>query len=181
MRKWLWLSMIVVAGLGGSWYFGGWRQTGTTEPWRSEASEGRVVHQDNDRRTPANDGDAETSDTIEPLVVEGSVPAVAPSASNVTPPERAVLAPGMIQPPRPDAMPRMPYADEDVILIFPLDPLMRILDGTALSGLKIFDGLKRAEPAEESEPKEVAPMPVTDPHHGHCPYLNGGYPYYPRR
>ena len=65
-----------------------------------------------------NDGDAESCDMIEPLVVDraarGLVALAGQTAAAMAPLPRVVLAPGMTQPPRPEgATRRMPYADED--------------------------------------------------------------------
>ncbi len=134
-------------------------------------------------RQANDDGAAEASDVIEPLVVERS----GADNSNMPRPvifngplDRATWTPATTQPPRPDAdgrVLRMPYADEDEILGIPLDPIQRILDSTR-PRLDIFEHL---DPSEEAEPKEETP-PAMNPHHHHpfCPHTGGcpaPYPY----
>jgi hypothetical protein len=138
-----------------------------------------------------DDGNAETCETIEPLVVEGCVPAPTVT-TDPGPMTRVVLEPWMTQAPRPDAesskVLRMPYADEDVMAPLTLNPLTRILETTPLSELKIFENVKENDPSEEAENKETPePMPMLDYHHQYpyCPYHGGHcpapYPYNPGR
>ena len=121
-----------------------------------------------------NDGDAEMSDVIEPIIVDrgsnrGGVQSLEPPTDD-GPLARVILEPGMQQPPRPDVepgrVPRMPYADEEEILALPRDPIARILDVT-LPRLDFFDEIDR-NPAEESEPPVA--RPAMDYHQQHCPY-----------
>jgi hypothetical protein len=134
------------------------------------------------------DGDAETSeDGIEPLIVERGNPGGVQSQEppiDEGPMPRVVLAPGMQQPPRPDAetglVRRMPYADEEEILGLARPPLERILDGNPVP-LKIFEELEKANWAEESENQE-SKAPAMPYHHYpmHCPRNEGcpaPYPY----
>jgi len=135
MRKWLCLGIVTLAAgcIGGYWLCS---KPASINPVavRPQLSKGGERH----------DGDAETSDTIEPLIVEsGGGPVLfrpIPLASEEMMP-RVLFAPGMQQPPRPDAeankTPRMPYADEEAILAMPLDPIARILDGAA-DGFHLF-------------------------------------------
>jgi hypothetical protein len=177
MRKWLFSgTMIFALGcVGGYFYF----HRTATDPILPD----NMLKTDNNDRIAKNDGDAELSETIEPLRVEGAGSATVaspPSAWAHESPARVVLEPGMKQPPRPDGEPdrvlRMPYADEEEILALPLDPIQRMLDVT-LPRLNLADELNDAE---ESEPRQVNPPPHMHPHHQHCPYSGGcpaPYPY----
>jgi hypothetical protein len=157
MRKFMTMitPVLLVAGISGYCYF-------TSGSGKQGAPHRDVVTA---RHPIRDDGDAETSDAIEPLVVDRGQRTVmirpVPAADEV--PTRVVLAPGMTQPPRPDAdaVLRMPYADED-FHVAPPNPAAALVE-TALSRLKLFDNL--AEP-EESGPE------VQDFHrvHPHCPY-----------
>jgi hypothetical protein len=181
MRKWLWIGALSVAlsGAGGYWYL----STKTIVDVGPRPFVGPVAS--NGR----NDGDAEASDVVEPLIVDrGNTFGVQSPEPPVDdgPMSRVVLEPGMKQPPRPDAeqgrVPRMPYADEEEILGLTGNPVKRILESN-LAPLNIFEELEKANPAEESETTEVAPpiLPVPDYHHNHCPYHGGcPAPYYPR-
>ncbi len=124
-----------------------------------------------------NDGDGESSDTIEPLVVEGggdSVLVERMPEGDVQPMQRVMMTTGMRQPARPDAESavRMPYADEEESWLgLALDPVRRLLEST-MPRLNLFDE------AEESENREVTPEPpmMPDYHQQHCP-RHGSYPY----
>jgi len=162
MRRWLSLailmSMVVVAT--GIWY--------SSRPWTGTNIGGKTLTRQTVRANVKDDGDAEASEVIEPLVVDRGAPVVAPSVPivDVGPILRAQMMPGMQQPPRPDGVPgyqlRMPYADEPEILGVPFDPIQRILE-SQLEWLNIFEHLN--DPAEESAP------PVWNPHaYPHCPY-----------
>ena len=186
MRKWLLIGAATTAFaiVGGVWYYT--TREETNAGWRL-TSRGDVVW---DQPSVKHDGDSETSDTIEPLVVERSVPVV----QSVEPPvddapmARVVLTLGMTQPPRPDSEPgkalRMPYADEEEIFGLLLNPIGPILEPD-LTRLNVFDEIEKANPAEESENKEMEPEPLPplpDYHHHyqHCPYSGGcpaPYPY----
>ncbi len=167
MRKWLFIGTMALslACIGGYLYFHGT----ATDPDLPE----NLLNKDGPNRVAKNDGDAEQSDTIEPLKVEGSG---AVNTANPAPPwtdnplPRVILEPGMTQPPRPDGEPgralRMPYADEEGILALPLDPVQRMLK-------VVFPNLiDELRDAEESEPAQN----ISPPHHQHCPF-HGGYPY----
>jgi hypothetical protein len=155
MRKWLCLGIVPVAAscVGGYWLCS---KPTAVRPLaiRSQPSPIGEKH----------DGDAETSDTIEPLVVDQGGRSVTfrpiPLATDEMLP-RVLFSPGMSQPPRPDASPgntlRMPYADEEAILALPID-----LDSVEFE-------------LEESEPKVRHPPVDYHRMEPHCPY-----PYYRR-
>ena len=117
MRKWHWIGTLAIA-IG---CYAGYRHFTTPAPEIDQ--EVRTVTQtDTTRQIPAakHDGDAEPSDTIEPLVVDrGSqadftVRGDFGAQLEIVP--RVMLTPGMKQPPRPDVVSganrRMPFADE---------------------------------------------------------------------
>lgn len=196
MRKWLAFGAVAIALAGGSaWYFGWWSRT-PNNPWVADLVDGRVVNERNDVRDRKNDGDAEIADTIEPLVVESSVPApVLPTSLPELEAPPVYLTPGMKQAPRPDAepatAPRMPYPEDWAMLPWPLEPWARLLqEAAALSKLKpqAVDSTEEAEDKEAMPPIEPPlPLQVPDYHHQYpsCPYTGGHcpipYPYYPRR
>lgn len=197
MRKWLVIGAVAVVLAGSSaWYFGRSPRT-TNGAWVSDSGDGRVVNRNHAVPVSKTDGDAETADTIEPLVVENRLPApvLATSLPELEAPP-VYLTPGMKQAPRPDAEPgpamRMPCLDEVVILPWPLEALARILEEAVLTKLKWIDKPKAADRAEEAEAKEPKPpeeLPLQTPDYHHqypsCPYTGGHcpspYPYYPRR
>ncbi|MSU77395.1 MAG: hypothetical protein EXS16_04775 [Gemmataceae bacterium] len=104
MRRWhmrVGCAVILVMA-GGTWYFVG---SGNSRPEQQPFVNVK------------GDGDAEASDIIEPLVVDGGLPVIVDTREPpLGPPLRVLLQLGMHQPPRPDANPdrpvRMPYADE---------------------------------------------------------------------
>ncbi len=106
MRRWHWLAgfAVVVAVVTGCWVL-------------MDRFAGRIELQPRAAVAPQDDGNAEASDVIEPLVVDGGMPAIIETREPpIGPPTRVVFEPGMQQPPRPDANPDrqvlMPYADE---------------------------------------------------------------------
>lgn len=184
MRKWLWIGALcfTLGSVGGYWHFT--RKTTGTNSNRGSDDVFRVALNDK------QDGDAEPSEEIEPLIVDsGKFSALDPAAPvEEGPMPRVVLKPGMKQPPRPDAAPRMPYADEEEFLAVTLDPIKRILESKA-PRLGIFEEIEKADAAEESESKGANPpaaRPEADPSmnypHQHCPYYHGRclVPYYYR-
>jgi hypothetical protein len=131
----------------------------------------------------AKEEDSEPSDVVEPLIVDPGPPQVIGKGEvgplvegefgveiGLQPPapvSRAVLEPGMKQPPRPDAETgvalRMPYADEKVVG----------------SGPPRSEKVEEENPVEESEPK-VPEAPAVDPQDQHCPSTGrcpAPYPY----
>jgi hypothetical protein len=182
--------MLAVAAAGGAgWYFGRHHHQDPELPMvAARVQQGAV------KINTRPDGNAETCETIEPLIVEGDAPTPAckPNSMSFAEP-RVVWSPEVQQPPRPDGRTlRMPYADEDEIGFNLVDPLTRLLD-EALPRLKIFEEPpKNPDPVEESESKEppapesATPPPMPDYHHSypHCPRYDGHcpapYPYYPR-
>ena len=167
MRKWIWITpVLLVVGFAGYWFI---KNNSGVPPMPDAPNPGFHVTQQ-----ARNDGDAEASEVIEPLIVDRGVapvmPTPAPAAATWLP--RVEWTPGVSQPPRPDREPgrvlRMPYADEDEILRIPLDPLQRVL----AKDLPRFD-LFSEELFEESELPDL-PRPMIDPHHPpHCPHFGG--------
>ncbi len=110
MRKRLGIAAVALVLVG----VGYWWQSFDTHP---DLDPSRILA----NSLPNNDGDAESCDAIEPLVVDraarGLAALPAPRAVEMEALPRVVQAPGMTQPPRPDAdsgaARRMPYADED--------------------------------------------------------------------
>ncbi|MBI1832366.1 MAG: hypothetical protein HYR84_13060 [Planctomycetes bacterium] len=100
-------------------------------------------------KTPDNDGPAEQSEVMEPIVVDARNNPAEDAAKgpvvHIDMMPAVVSAPGAAQPPRPDAQPgrtlRMPYADEEDIDGLDRDPISRILDPN-LWPLNLFEGLK---------------------------------------
>src|SRR5262249_2036398 len=178
MRRWLWIGTLslMLGSIGGYWFLA--TKTTETNSSRERDDVNRVVPSDK------KDGDAEASEEIEPLIVDpGRFSVQNPVAPvDIGPMPRVVLEPGMKQPPRPDAAPRMPYADEEEFLAVTLDPIKRILESTA-ARIDVFEKIEKADAAEESENKAVNP-PATRPeanppmnfHHQHCPYYHGHCP-----
>ncbi|MSQ94446.1 MAG: hypothetical protein EXR98_07810 [Gemmataceae bacterium] len=177
MRKWLYIGTMTFAlGCVGCYFY--FNRT-ATDPILPD----NMLKTDDRDRIAKNDGNAELSETIEPLRVEGGGQTIALSPAPAwlgDPLPRIVLEPGMKQPPRPDGEPgrvlRMPYADEEEILALPLDPIQRMLDVT-LPRLNLADDLNQAE---ESEPKQVIPLLHMHPHLQHGPFSGGcpaPYPY----
>jgi hypothetical protein len=189
MRKLLWLGLgtvvlgtVVLGGVGGVWFF--WARLSAT-------NSNLVAANDPDRASQNTKGEAddEASDVIEPLVVDsgsqkedGSGAPEGDFAVELESVLRAILEPGMKQPPRPDAEPgapsRMPYADEEDVLGVTKDPVTRILESDKPK-VTVFDEIDKTKPPEESEPKAPEP-PAVDPHQGHCPRYDGcpaPYPY----
>ena len=132
-----------------------------------------------------HDSDAETSDAIEPLIVEGALVGGSrrmPSG-DAQPMPRVTMTVGTWLPPRFDCEPgtvlRMPYADEDEDWLgLTIDPVLRILEST-LPRLNLFDPAEEAENrAVKPQTPEPEPMPAPDYHqqYPHCPY-HGGCPY----
>lgn len=120
-----------------------------------------------------NDGNAEQSDVIEPLIVDDRPGAY---TANITiQPEvasRAILATGISQPPRPDAENgaelRMPYAEEDEGLAEVPDPILQIVNAVR-AAFNLMDDPQ----TQELDPNQP---PMADPHHNHpphCPYMGG--------
>jgi hypothetical protein len=182
MRKWLWIGTLgfTLGSVGGYWYFT--TQTTGTNSNRESDDVNRVVLNDK------NDGDAEASEEIEPLIVDPGKYSVQNPAAPVDdgPMPRVVREPGMKQPPRPDAapgrVPRMPYADEEEFLAVTLDPIKRILEST-LPRLGIFEEIDKSDAADESEKNGANPSvarpegnPPMNDHHQHCPYNHGHCP-----
>lgn len=165
MRKWIAGSLLVSLGAVGMYgYFA--RKSEPIRPHESSRTQ-----QSQTSKTSKDDGDAEASDVIEPLVVDRGEVGVAsdarPRGAEADPAPRVQWTPGMALPLRPDAGQgvalRMPYADEKVVLAPPFDPIQWILE-SPLPTLPRMD----EDPAEESEP----PMP--EPHsHPHCPHMGG--------
>jgi hypothetical protein len=191
-------SLIALNAVGWAWYLGWWQWPTTEVPVLDQAqSWPRSKHPP--QYIPPDDGNAEPADTIEPLVVESSVPApVLPTSLPQLEAPPVYLTPDVKQAPRPDAepdkAPRMATVDDVVILPWPLEPWARILQEAVLSQFKRIEKPKVADPAEETEPKEPMPpdesplpLQVPDYHHQYpsCPYTGGHcplpYPYYPRR
>ena len=174
MNRWLWVGVATfVVGCVGGYAFHFMTDTVAVRIPLPPASFGR-----------SQDGDAETSDSLEPLVVEGALVGGSlhrrmPSDETVPMP-RVTMTVGTWLPPRfdcePGTAPRMPYADEDEDWLgLTLDPVLRILEA-ALPRLNLFD------PSEETEnrpvkPETPEPEPMPDYHHQypHCPYQ--GCPY----
>lgn len=139
MRQWLFIGTLTVACgcIGGYLYF-------SPRPTTVRSMHGpKKGDEKNLSQHAKNDGGAEQSEVIEPLIVDRGFPAatVEPPREEAPTP-RVTLTPGMVQPPRPDAEPgrvrRMPFADEEEILAFPLDPVIRILQ-SPLPPLNLFD------------------------------------------
>jgi hypothetical protein len=176
MRKWLgigMLSVVVAAGLGMYWVFTKSR-TARHEP-NVEAA--RV-------ESSKDDGNAEPSDVIEPLVVQGLRNPPADDSGDLVlrtdPPAPAIrLRADMPLPPRPDVelgvVKRMPMADEE-----PVGGVWFFLDWSMiqakLSELNIFKEAEKDDPAsnsankETNPPTEVRPVPDYHQQHPHCPY-----------
>jgi hypothetical protein len=176
MRKWLWIGTLsaTLGSVGAYWYFTT-KTTGTNPP-RGSNQVNRVVPYDK------KDGDAESSEEIEPLIVDrGATGGQSPEApADEGPMPRVIMEAGMKQPPRPDAAlgypRRMPYADEEEILAVRLDPIKLILE-SPFPRLGIFEEIEKSNPAEESEAKEENPPaarrdadPPMNYHQEHCPY-----------
>src|SRR5262245_25978372 len=157
MRKWLALAIPAAAilGIAGYWLLSSGSDETNERPPRSVVT----------RQAQRDDGDAEASDVIEPLIVDRGTPdaptVIFTTPFNHGPLPRVTWSPGMDQPVRPDATTgrvlRMPYADEDDILGLRFDPIQRILE-SKLPELNLF------EESEERDPM-VVPPPVMDPHH----------------
>jgi hypothetical protein len=182
MRKLLWIGLATVA-IGcaaGIWFYLA-NSRAANSNLGAKGDTGRVSQKNK------GDGDGEPSDEVEPLVVDPGPPQVFGKAEAVLLEGefgaemdtvlRAILEPGMKQPPRPDVepgkAPRMPYADEEVPGVAKDPPTV-----------KIVDEVEKANPTEESEVKEPAPMsperPTVDSHPQHCPFMGGcpaPYPY----
>jgi len=153
MRKEYWIALVVVvsAGVGGGYWY---MTTKRIEPPQFPVAKLPPA------KTPDNDGHAEQSEVIEPIVVD------APTKSTQDPVKAQVMhvdmmspvvsSPGTSQPPRPEARtgraPRMPYADEKEIDGLDRDPISRILDPN-LRPANLFEGLRGVfdEPAPKSE------------------------------
>ncbi len=106
MRRWHWISGIVVLLMTaiGCWYY-------------AHSTDGGVELHLQANIGVKDDGNAEASDVIEPLVVECTLPVIVETREPpLAPPTRVTLDPGMRQPARPDANPDrpllMPYADD---------------------------------------------------------------------
>jgi hypothetical protein len=166
MRKWLYFGIATVAAssLGGYWL--------CSKPAPIGPMAKRVVS--SIHRGETHDGDAETSDTIEPLIVDhgGNQLIFQPiPLAQVEMMPRVLFAPGMQQPPRPDAefaeTPRMPYADEDELLELPAKP------AAARPAVNALEDIEKepdaSEPAAEHPPRDYHRMQP------HCPF-----PYYRR-
>ena len=160
MRKWLLIGAMSAALMSAAayWYFTTKAAESNSQPNSAYVNRGLP----NDKK----DGDAETSEAIEPLIVEGGAPHVqgsepADGGADHGPMPRVVLRPGMKQPPRPDAAlgrgRRMPYADEEEILRVNLDPITRILE-SELPELGIFEEIDK-QSRQESEHERTNPMP----------------------
>lgn len=178
MQKWLWIGVaaVVVGSVGGYAYY-----------LLSDTVALRIALVNSISSLQDNHGETETSDAIEPLIVEGplvdeSLHCRMPEVAAL-PMSRVALTDGMCQAPRFDGEPgtivRMPYADEDEGWVGrTIDPVLRILEST-LPRLNLFDPAEEAE-NREAKPQTVEPepMPVPDYHqqYPHCPY-HGGYPY----
>lgn len=169
MRKWILPAFAILAifGIFGYWYFA--KPTPQPPVTHNPGKPGVLAS------VAKNDGDAEASEVIEPLVVDRGVSAPAPAriVANVELMPRVEWKPDMRQPPRPDAefsrTLRMPYADEDEILGARLDPIVRLLE-SGLPRLDIFAELPNLDGAEESEPRETD-VPAWNPYQPpHCPY-----------
>ena len=190
MRKWLWMgtAAVVLGSVGTYWCY-------LASPSDDPGTPGLDRRTTPQRQTAASkhDGNAESSDTIEPLVVEGSSAVIRmPEASEEPAMTRVVLTAGMCQPPRPDAesgkLVRMPYADEDQDWFgVSIHPLLRVIE-SRLPRVTLFDKPGEPNAAEESEPPgaadpmpEPTPAPMMDYHqqYPHCPY-HGHYPSYRR-
>ncbi len=171
MRKTLGIgivSFLLIAAVGGGAY---WLFSKT--PTARQDPDVQAVRVENRR----DEGNAEPSDEIEPLVVQGRQhQAVPKDAEDEFGGElaRVVLEPGAQQPPRPGEVARMPMADETpgvgVWLYFDWSTIQ-----AALSRLNIFE-IKREEAVPEPEHKEANPPPSEPPldHHSqipHCPYM----------
>jgi hypothetical protein len=173
MRRWLWIGTFGVAfsaaGIGSYWYF-----THTTVVKVPEM----VVIAQPIAVTP---GDTEQSEPeVEPIRVEGARmerDVEFGEEIGMQPPVRAFGNPGAPQPPRPDripgTVPRMPYADEEEVLVLPQIPMARILQETPLSKLNLFKDM----PEESETPVTETPaMPNYHPHQQYCPYQGGHCP-----
>ena len=167
MRKWHYVAIVavIIASVGGYWYYA----QNAVEPGPAPFTKDSVSRLT--KQLPNNAGNAEESDTIEPLIVDhGAIHVSLPQSYSAAPMERAMWNPATQQPPRPDgergAAPRMPYADEVLIPGAAFDPISWILE-SKLPDLNLFGGV------EESEPRD-APSPIWHPHaYQHCPYTGG--------
>ncbi|MBI2808637.1 MAG: hypothetical protein HYX68_26915 [Planctomycetes bacterium] len=181
MRKQIWIGTLAMA-LGcaaGYWHF--MRQP--HEPLRGQ----RVAERSKAQRVMPpviDEGDAEASDVVEPLVVDRG-----PQTPTFTeeppwtdePMARVALTRDMTQPPRPDAEPgakvRMPYADEQGDGEPNAHPELRL--GSVLPD-QFFELTDKGNPAEESENQRAIPgleplRQILDYHYQHCPH-HGGCP-----
>jgi len=132
MRRWIWIATLAggVACIGGYAYF----LTDSAVPIRYEEPRPAIGA----KPFPKEDGDAELSEPIEPIVVDrgptGRGQPVEPPRGD-EPLPRVAITPDTPQSPRPDAEPgrtpaRMPYADEERFFPIPLDPITRIQQST---------------------------------------------------
>lgn len=154
MRKWICIALVgaFVVSLCAYWVF----VKDTNSSNRGAPDDGRLT-----RQQPFDDGDAEASEVIEPLIVDrGGVAVMPPPPVGyfAGPIERALLGQESHQPARPDGqVRRMPYADEVEIPALLFDPVRWILE----TG---FPRLQRGDdPAEQAEPMDAA-APIWHPH-----------------
>lgn len=183
MRKWLGIGMlalmlsVALVGVGAYWL------STKTNGWTAKRQPDVVVRvaQNGD-----NEGDAEPSEVIEPLIVQRQETPVLEQAAGEFGGElaRVVLEPGMDQPPRPDVEPgevaRMPYADEEAGVGF-----FFFLDWSVIKAklgkLNTFKQTEKADPTEESEnrptnPPQAEPVPDYHQQYQHCPRYDGPCP-----
>jgi hypothetical protein len=177
MRKWLGIGMlsvlIVAAASVGAYLF--FIRSGTTR----EAPSVDVVRVESSKNK--DDGNAEPSDEIEPLIVQSKGDPDADEINDLQirtdpPLPRFVWRTDLRLPPRPDVEPgvvkRMPMADEPIVGVW------FFLNWSAikaeLSELNILNEIEKSDPAPTSENKETSPPPADlapDYHrqHPHCP------------
>jgi hypothetical protein len=186
MRKWLGIGAILLVGAAGAfWHFHVATRPHGIEPLPNWQPQGPVTAE------PKELPEHELCNNFEPLVVEGStLPPVPCEPGMEFPMLRVVLAPGMEQPPRPDAesgtVLRMPYADEEVVFKVATKEDIDILNSQGPIRGSAFHGSysttsKQSKPMNVTPPQpETLPIPESDPamdyHRQHCPRCS--FPYY---
>lgn len=188
MRKWLGIGVLCAVGAAGAGASGYWlaaRTTGWIAQGLQVVEKVRGLH----AVGPRDDGNAEPSDVVEPLVVDdGKSPAPEQGPGELDDaPARVTEQPGAQTPPRPDAdsgeAPRMPLADEEPE---PVAGSWLSVSWTAFkAALSNLELLREKEMTPVSEPPSEEPMsipeepsappqpePARDYHQNepHCPY-----------
>ncbi len=146
MRKWAGLVVVGIIGISIGVYWGFVKNSNGPDP--GPRNDDRLT-----RQQPFDDGDAEASEVIEPLIVDRGVAAsIPPPVVNTIPMERATWTHESPPTPRPDGqVRRMPYADEVEIPALLFDPVRWILE-TGFPRLNRVD-----DPSEQAEPMGTTP------------------------